>query len=95
MVSPTPSNFPGKPGPSNTGPITPESQLTPYTGSYTITQDGTVLEGYKFTWGLTIKANNVIIRDFVIDGGDAYGSATFYGIKAIDGGENILIEMEK
>jgi len=77
----------GKPGQENTGSITPESQLQTYTGSYTITQSGAVLEGYKFNYTLTIKANNVVIRNFVIDANGAN-----YGINANFGYKNLLAE---
>ncbi len=74
-----------KPGPGNTGP-SDETLLTP-SGSLIITQDGAVIENANITGSVTIRANNVTLRNFRIDGG-----GTFYGIRANEGYTGGLFE---
>ena len=62
-----------KPTPDNTGPVGP---LTPYTGPRTIRQDGAVYENFEWIGGsITIEADNVTIRNCLIDAqdGGSYG----------------------
>ena len=84
----------GKPGPSNTGPITPKSQLANYNGPMTITQEGTVIEGVYINSGtLSIKADNVVIRDVVIDCGDGKQTGwPYYCLQATFGAKNLIVE---
>lgn len=67
-----------KPGPTNTGP-TDDSNLKEIKGS-TITEDGTTLENVRITGTVTIKANNVTLRNFILDANDGH-----YGINASNG----------
>lgn len=80
-----------KPGPSNTGPTTDSLESI---GGVTITdtwlnsQNGgsRVVEGKSFTGQVTIEANDVTLRNFVITSGSAYG------IRATNGNTGIVIE---
>jgi Concanavalin A-like lectin/glucanases superfamily len=76
-----------KPGPDNTGPTNPEL-LVP-SGSITVTQDGAVIENVRVSGTIYVKANNVLIRNFIVDGnGAAYGIRCDYnkqGIRIEDG----------
>ena len=74
-----------KPGPHNTGPSDP-SILTPVSGM-TITQDGYVLENVRITGQVNVQADNVTIRNFILD-----GAGMSYGIRATWGHTGILIE---
>lgn len=74
-----------RPGPLNTGPYDPSS-LVP-SGSLTITEDGAVIENVDVSGSVRIRADNVTIRNFRIDGG-----GTFYGIRANEGHTGALIE---
>jgi len=62
-----------RPGPDNTGPLVPESELLEYTGRTTITTPGTVIEGVVINGTINIKADNVTLRNFVIRSGSHYG----------------------
>ena len=55
-----------RPGPDNTGPYD-ESILVP-SGSITVTQNGAVIENVSVTGSIVVKASNVTIRNFRIDG---------------------------
>jgi len=79
-----------RPGPNNTGPLVPESELALYTGPYRITTPGTIIEGVVIDREINIDADNVTIRNFVIrtDDKDPDGH---YGIDVI-GGEGHLFE---
>lgn len=70
--------LPPKPGPSNTG-VPAGTTLTSYTGSYTITTDGTVIDSKIMTSRLHIKANNVTIRKCRWDSGGPYSIQCTYG----------------
>ena len=74
-----------KPGPDNTGPSNP-TLLKAYTGPMTITQNGAVIENAIINDQLTIEANNVVVRNFKITTGSAYG------IRATSGKTGIIIE---
>lgn len=73
------------PGPGNTGPTTPDA-LTPYSGPTTITVDGTVIESVTIDATITIEADNVTIRNFVIN------TEGFYGVKCINGNTGLVLE---
>lgn len=74
-----------KPGPVNTGPTDPKN-LKPIKGQK-ITQEGTVLENVRITGQVTIEANNVVIRNFILDanGGN-------YGIRSTNGNTGLRFE---
>ena len=74
-----------KPGPTNTGPTDP-SALKPMAGK-TITEDGTVLQNVRIAGQVTIKANKVTIRNFILDAGGAH-----YGIQASGGNTGLRFE---
>ncbi|MEZ5976015.1 MAG: LamG domain-containing protein [Planctomycetota bacterium] len=74
-----------RPGPSNTGPTNPG--ILSNVSGMTITQDGYVLENVRVSGTIDIQANNVTIRNFIVDGG---GSS--YGIRATGGNYGIVIE---
>lgn len=74
-----------KPGPHNTGPSDPT--LLETIGPMTVTKDGTVIENVRIDGSLVIRANNVTVRNFVIDGRGAR-----YGIRCSYGHQNLLIE---
>lgn len=74
-----------KPGPTNTGFLTPRHQLTSYNG-LVIENDGTVLEGCFVQGTIQVKADNVTIRDCLIE------TTGFYGIQTNFGATGLLIE---
>jgi hypothetical protein len=74
-----------RPGPDNTGP-TDESALTPMGGT-TITTEGAVYEDVLFEGGVTIEADDVVLRNFRIEAGGAW-----YGVKATNGNTGIVLE---
>ncbi|MEM9379147.1 MAG: LamG-like jellyroll fold domain-containing protein [Planctomycetota bacterium] len=74
-----------RPGPHNTGPTFPGALST--VSSMTITQDGAVVENFDLSGTITIRANNVTIRNFRIDAG--YSP---YGINAGFEYSGIVIE---
>lgn len=75
-----------KPGESNTGPTSAESALTKYSGSYTVSSSGTVIEGVILNGTLTISASNVTVRNFILR------TDSYYGIQIKDGATGIVIE---
>jgi len=80
-----------KPGPDNTGPTNP-SILVP-SGSITVTQNGTVIENVSVSGTITVKAANVTIRNFRINGGgNSNGGGAPYGINVKNEASNVLIE---
>lgn len=75
-----------KPTAENTGPTNP-GIITPYTGPTNITTPGTTLE--NFSAGLLrIQANNVTLRNCIIDG----NNSTSYGVQATYGATGLLVE---
>ncbi len=76
----TPTTAPAveKPGPTNTGP-SDTTKLKDITGM-TITEDDTVIENVRISGTVTIKANNVTIRNFILDAKNGH-----YGIQASAG----------
>ncbi len=71
-----------KPGPHNTGPRDPAA-LTKV-GSITVTKAGSIIENVHIEGTLIIRADNVTVRNFVIDGkGAPYGVRCSYGNKGI------------
>ncbi|MBD3391453.1 MAG: hypothetical protein GF418_05340 [Chitinivibrionales bacterium] len=71
-----------KPGTHNTGP---SGTLSPYAGPGTITTDGAEYGGFTHEGTVTIDADNVALRNFMIDGGH-------YCIRIVDGHSGIVIE---
>ncbi len=74
-----------KPGPHNTGPSDPT--ILEAVGPMTITKEGTVIENFRMSGMLIIRADNVTVRNFVID-----GKGSRYGIRCSFGNKGILIE---
>ncbi|MEZ6019228.1 MAG: hypothetical protein R3F17_03755 [Planctomycetota bacterium] len=74
-----------RPGPTNTGPNNPSNLSN--VGGMTITQDGYVLENVRIFGTVVVQANNVTIRNFILDAGFAP-----YGIKSINGNTGLVIE---
>ncbi len=74
-----------RPGAHNTGPSNPGA-LQPV-GGMTITQDGAVIENVHIFGAVNIEANNVTLRNFIIDAGGQP-----YGIRANSGKHGIVIE---
>lgn len=79
------TNNVAKPGPTNTGPKN-KAALKPINGM-TVIQDSTVLENVAITGMVTIKANNVTIRNFLLDAKEAH-----YGIRATNGNTGLRFE---
>ena len=73
------------PGPGNTGPTNPSNLQS--VGGMTITQDGTVVENVRIFGSVNIQANNVTIRNFVLDSGNQP-----YGIRSTNGNTGLVIE---
>lgn len=74
-----------KPGPHNTGPT--NTGILQTTGGMTITQDGAVIENVRVYGSVNIEANNVTLRNFIID-----ASGQPYAIRATAGKLGIVIE---
>ncbi|MFT5198674.1 MAG: hypothetical protein ACI87O_001332 [Planctomycetota bacterium] len=76
-----------KPGPHNTGPRDPAALRK--VGSITVTKAGTVIENVHIEGTLIIRADDVTVRNFVVDGqGSRYGvrcNSGNKGIKLLDG----------
>jgi len=72
-----------RPGPSNTGPT---GQLVDSSESIVVRQDGAVIENINLTGCITIRANNVTIRNVRINCGG------FYAIRVIDGFSGIRVD---
>ena len=83
ILSTTFNAFAQKPSPENTGTT---GTLTEYTGTTTITQDGTTLENYSINGTLNIRANNVTIKNCLI------ATDGIYGIRANYGHTGLLVE---
>ncbi len=68
----TPGGWPcdGRPDATNTGPT---GSLREYSGPTEITTDGATIEGFRLTGGLVIDADDVTIRNFVIEASSSYG----------------------
>jgi hypothetical protein len=87
-----------KPTPANTGASNP-GILTPYTGPTNITTNGTVIENFTYDGTITVNADNVVIRNGIINLGDPLpggcradgGSNGSYGIH-MQSGDNLLVE---
>jgi hypothetical protein len=78
--------YPLRPGADNTGPTNPDL-LTPHVGSIVVTQDGAVIENLHVTGSIRVMANNVTIRNVIVDADD-----DFYGIQCSDNFTGTLIE---
>ncbi len=77
-----------KPGPDNTGPTDPDNLVS--SGSIVITQNGAIVENKYVNGTIYVKADNVTIRNFVVNGnGAAYGIRCDYGYQGtlIEDGE--------
>lgn len=70
------TGLPAKPNASNTGY---SGTLTAYSGSYTITTNGTTIENKIMNGRMHIKANNVTIRNCRWDSGGPYNIQCTYG----------------
>jgi hypothetical protein len=78
-----------KPGAHNTGP-TDRTNMTvkTLTKVWNITQNGAVFENIHIKGaGVNIAADNVVFRNFIIDGGEDY-----FGIRVMNGHKGILLE---
>ncbi|MCA9002343.1 MAG: hypothetical protein KDB61_10480, partial [Planctomycetes bacterium] len=73
-----------RPGPQNTGPT--DLSVLQTTGGMTITQDGTVIENVRIYGTVDIRANNVTLRNFVIDAGGQP-----YAVRATNGNMGIVM----
>ncbi len=68
-----PVPVPGQPGMDNTG-VPSGVVLQQHNGDITITQDGTVIDGLDVHGFIDVQANNVVIQNSIIRGGDPGGS---------------------
>ncbi|MFT7680148.1 MAG: hypothetical protein ACI8QC_004154 [Planctomycetota bacterium] len=75
-----------KPGPFNTGPTDPGALTS--SGTIIVTQAGAVIENVHVHGTVEIRAPNVTLRNFIIDG----GYATPYGLRATEGHSGLVIE---
>ena len=87
---PPPPPPPGQPGPSNTG-VPDGTVLTQFYGNLTITQAGTVINGLDIHGFVTVKADNVTIKNSIIRGGDP-GTVNMSLIAAYNGNVNLVIQ---
>ncbi|MCP5020274.1 MAG: LamG domain-containing protein [bacterium] len=74
-----------KPGPHNTGPRAPSALRK--VGPITVTEDGTVIENVHIEGPLVIRANNVTVRNFIVD-----GKGSRYGVQCNFGNNGILLQ---
>lgn len=86
--SPTPSQDPGVPGfpDATTTGVPDEMDLTP-SDSLTITEDGTVVDGLHVRGTITIAADDVTVRNTLVQGG-----GSLYPIRVEGGTSGALIE---
>lgn len=92
LTPPTPPSTPApdepaavdeRPGPENTGP---KGELINQSGSINVTEDGAVIENIDLDGCISVRANNVTIRNMRIDCG------SFYAIRIYSEFEQTLIE---
>ncbi len=74
-----------KPNHSTTGPLRTASEMTA-SGSIVITTPGTIIEGLFVTGSISVQADDVIIRDSIIQ------SDSYFGVRADFGAQNLLVE---
>jgi len=74
-----------RPGPDNTGPSDPSLLVS--SGSITTTRDGQVIENVSVSGTITVRNNNVTIRNFRLD-----GNGTTYPIGYESGHTGLVIE---
>lgn len=74
-----------KPGIHNTGATSDQSELT-NSASITVTLDGAVIENLYVLGNINVMANNVVIRNCIIQ------ADSFYGIRANNGNTGLLIQ---
>jgi Right handed beta helix region len=84
LPSGTPADSSGFPDSSTTG-VKPGVNLAP-SGSITVTEPGKVLENLHITGTVTIEADNVTIRNTLID------NTSTYPIRHTNGNKNLLVE---
>ncbi|MGI8628486.1 MAG: hypothetical protein ACR2J5_18250 [Geodermatophilaceae bacterium] len=92
-ISPPPPPPPppsGQPNASNTG-VPDGTVLTRYDGNLTITTPGTVINAMDIYGFVTVKADNVTIKNSVIRGGDP-GAVNMSLIAAYNGNVNLVIQ---
>lgn len=77
-----------KPGPATTGPTTPGS-LVAYAGPNTITTPNTTVEGVAITGTITIEADSVTLRNFVLD-----ADSGWYGVNVVSGTGTLIEDGE-
>lgn len=80
----------GWPGPGNTG--YPAGQVFGRTvnGAYTVTQDGTVIDGWRVTGGIAVRAKNVTIRNSWIT--SDFKGANGSGVVNVNPGASATVE---
>ncbi len=74
-----------KPGPHNTGPRDPSALRK--VGPITVTEDGAVIENVHIEGPLVIRANDVTVRNFIVD-----GKGSRYGVQCNFGNHGILLQ---
>ena len=74
-----------KPGPSNTG--VPAGTSLKASGSITVTQANTVLDGLDVSGSITVKASGVVIKNTKVHGSGSYGIYVASGSVAISDSE--------
>lgn len=80
----------GQPGPANTG-VPEGTVLQRYYGNLTITQDGTVIDGMDVRGFVSVQADNVVIKNSIIHGGDP-GTVNSSLISAYGDHVNLVIQ---
>ena len=89
-AAPLPPPPSGQPDASNTG-VPDGTVLTRYDGNMTITTAGAVINGMDIYGFVTVKADNVTIKNSIIRGGDP-GSVNMSLIAAYNGNVNLVIQ---
>ncbi len=82
----------GWPGPTNTG-VPAGTTLTAYTGPTTITTNGTVIDGKTINGNLTVNAQNVTIRNSLINYSGSGGGGSG-AIKILSGATAVVDHVE-
>lgn len=77
-------------GPGSTGYPSGQKWARTVSGGLTVSTDGTVIDGYQVTGGITVRAKNVVIRNSYVR--NSTGGANGSGVVKVEGGASATID---